>query len=360
MVFLFVKGTATSGVERLVAGAQIAAARDTLARLRSFVDAGDIVIATANAELAADFSAQGLRVELDPPDLNFHFGARLAALSDHCPARAALYIGGGSGALMGTADWRHMAERILKERDHAITNNYFSCDLIAWTPADATRRIPPPELDNDLAFRLGTLGGLQVSVLPKNAATQLDIDTPTDLMTLSLHPGVGPALHGLLQSAQLDMTRVAKIRALLRDPRSHLLISGRVSAGMMQFLEQATPCQWRVFSEERGMRASGRQARGEVRSLLGYYLEGQSPASFFSSLATLANGLVMDSRVLFAHRQLRPSIDDRFNSDLIQPGRIADPFIRDFTMAARDASIPVLLGGHSLVSGGMYGLVESR
>ena len=39
--------------------------------------------------------------------------------------------------------------------------------------------------------------------------------------------------------------------------------------------------------------------------------------------------------------------------DLLLAHRIADPWLRDLTTAARDAAIPVLLGGHSLVGPGI-------
>ena len=107
------------------------------------------------------------------------------------------------------------------------------------------------------------------------------------------------------------------------------------------------------------MRASGRQARGEVRSLLGYYLDAVGLEPFFVALATMAQAFLLDSRVLFAHRGLWPSAADRFHSDLRQPEQIVDPFVRDLTAAAMAAPVPVIMGGHSLVSGGMYALVEA-
>jgi hypothetical protein len=38
---------------------------------------------------------------------------------------------------------------------------------------------------------------------------------------------------------------------------------------------------------------------------------------------------------------------------------ITDPFLRDLTAGALAAPIPVLLGGHALVSGGLMALVQS-
>lgn len=107
------------------------------------------------------------------------------------------------------------------------------------------------------------------------------------------------------------------------------------------------------------MRASGRQARGEVRSLLGYYLEAVGLDRLFETLATMGQAVFLDNRVIFAHRRIWPSAADRFNSDLRQPAQIADPFVRALTEAAMAAPVPVIMGGHSLVSGGMYALIDA-
>ena len=358
-LFLFVKGTGRSDVERLVADAQLAASLDTLERVRAIPEIGARVVATANAEFAARAAALGAQIEMDPPGEEFHWGKRLAALVDQYAADAPLYIGGGSGTLMTSDDWRAVAQRVLQSPNSVVTNNYYSCDFAAWSPGSALRQIDPPELDNDLAFRLGERAGLPVAALPKNAATQLDIDTPTDLLTIPFHPAVGRNLRDYLSRARLDTTRAEKLKSLLGNRDATVLIAGRVSASMALFLERATRCQWRIFSEERGMRASGREARGEARSLLGDHLERAGMRDFFATLARLADAAVIDSRVLFAHQRLQPPAIDRFNSDLLRAEGIATPFIREFTLAARDAAIPILLGGHSLVSGGMYALAEA-
>ena len=358
-LFLFVKGTAPSDVERLVADAQLAASLDTLERARAVTEIGTLVVATANAEFAARAAALGARIELDSPREDFHWGKRLSALVDRYAAQTPLYIGGGSGALMSTDDWRAVAQRALQQPNLVVTNNYYSCDFAAWSPGAALRQIEPPELDNDLAYRLGERAGLEIAALPKNAATQLDIDTPTDLLSISFHPGVGKNLRAFLDGAPLDTTRTQRVLSVLGNYSATALMAGRVSAAMPLWLERETRCQWRIYSEERGMRASGRQARGEARSLLGYFLEQRDARSFFAALARLADAAVIDSRVLFAHHRLHPSAEDRFSSDLLLAEQIGDSFIREFTHAAREASIPILLGGHSLVSGGMYALVEA-
>jgi hypothetical protein len=190
-LFLFVKGIAHSQVERLVVDAQLAASLDTLERVRAIPEFGALVVATANEEFAARAAALGAQVEIDPPGAGFHWGKRLASLVAKHAAKVPCYIGGGSGVLMTPDDWRAMVKQVLQHPNRVVTNNYYSCDFLAWSPGTALRMIDPPELDNDLAFRLGERAGLQVVALPKTAATQLDIDTPTDVLTLSFHPAVG-------------------------------------------------------------------------------------------------------------------------------------------------------------------------
>jgi hypothetical protein len=63
--------------------------------------------------------------------------------------------------------------------------------------------------------------------------------------------------------------------------------------------------------------------------------------------------------VIFAHRGLWPSASDRFFSDLRRPAQVRDPFVRALTEAAMIAPVPVIMGGHSLVAGGMYVLIEA-
>ena len=49
---------------------------------------------------------------------------------------------------------------------------------------------------------------------------------------------------------------------------------------------------------------------------------------------------------------------DRFHADLLMDAQVEDPFLRAFTAAARTAPVPVVLGGHSLVAGGLAALLE--
>jgi hypothetical protein len=119
-----------------------------------------------------------------------------------------------------------------------------------------------------------------------------------------------------------------------------------------------------VLVEERGLRiasaaaALGRPNRRPPRSLLGELLDRDGPASLGSHVAALADGALVDARVLLAHRlgadeRAWPPAEDRFASDLLFAGAIGDPWLRALTAAAAESPVPILLGGHSLVGPGL-------
>ncbi len=354
---IFVGATRESATEALIADAQEAAARDLLERIATCPDFSEPIVATSSTEFARSIDGHSARIVVD--EGNFHFGRTLATLIERFDVRHAFYVGGGAAPLISPAELGQVAELLVRDERCLVANNFFSADFVGFTPAGAIREIDLPAIDNDLAYRLQRTAGFRNIPLPRSAATQMDIDTPTDLLVLSVHPGVGPHLSSFLASAGLDTERIRTVGRYLTDPKSEVIVSGRVGSPVLAFLETELACRTRVFSEERGMRASGREARGEVRSLLGFHLSAVGPRRFFENLGELGNAAFIDSRVVFNHLGLNPSPSDRFNSDLLRPDNIHDPDVRDFTAAALEAPIPVVLGGHSLVSGGLWVLAEA-
>jgi hypothetical protein len=107
------------------------------------------------------------------------------------------------------------------------------------------------------------------------------------------------------------------------------------------------------------MAAAKRDRSGRAHSLLGYHLAQVGSRRFFEELTSLADCAFIDTRVLAAHAGAMPSRADRFLSDLGRAQEIEDPFLQEFTEAALRAPLPVLLGGHSLMSGGLMALTEA-
>lgn len=356
VLFLFVGTRWASPVEAMLSGAYQAIALDTIARAREAGAFERIVVATNSTEFAR--LAQCLPVEVDLDDGMFHFGQRLRGLVHRYRPPRVFYLGAGSGPLLTADDLASAARLLACSENTAISNNYFSADMVGYTPAAAIEDIELPANDNDLPYRLVRQAGLRHVALPRGAGTMIDVDTPTDLAVLRLHPGAGPHTHSFLATAALDSIPLAATLPILRDPSRQIVVAGRVSQAVWARLEDDFRCGVRVYAEERGMRASGREARGEVRSLLGFLLEEAGPHAFFQHLAELGQAAFLDSRVLFHHCHWNPSAADRFYSDLLDAESISDARVREFTRAARRAPIPVVLGGHSLVSGGLWVLAD--
>ena len=107
------------------------------------------------------------------------------------------------------------------------------------------------------------------------------------------------------------------------------------------------------------MVASGRQVNGQARSLLGAYLAQVGMERFFQTLEEWSDAMFWDNRVVLAHFGLWPSAEDRYASDLGWVDQVEEPLLRDLTARAQASPIPIILGGHSLVSGGLMALVEA-
>ncbi|OQY19328.1 MAG: hypothetical protein B6I34_09685 [Anaerolineaceae bacterium 4572_32.1] len=360
ILFLLVGGRGRSEIEQAVDGAHRAAARDLLELLLRTELVDQAVVATDDPAWGDTLADLPVKVELDRPDEPFHFGRRLARLIERYGAQRVLYSGGASAPLLSFERWAEMLIRLGEAERLVVTNNIHSCDWLGFTSAaEMLPLIAQEASDNALAWIMAHEKGLPVESLPASAATRFDLDTPLDLLIAQRHPDIGPHLRRFLDGLGWESPQLEGVLAEMEREGGNLAVVGRVSAVAWAELERATHCWVRVFAEERGMRASGRQERGEARSLLADYLELVGVESFFAELAELTNGVLFDNRVILAARGLWPSALDRFNSDLYRWDKIKEPFLRRFTQAAAEARVPVVLGGHSIVAGGLMALVES-
>jgi hypothetical protein len=151
--------------------------------------------------------------------------------------------------------------------------------------------------------------------------------------------------------------RLGAVRAVVADPRAEIVVTGRTSPDALAWLARAGAARTRALVEERGLRTSVAGQRPPA-SVLGELLDRDGPRALGTLLARLGDAAIVDTRVLLAHRlgadeRAWPVPEDRFASDLLLHERIADPWLRDLTRAASDASIPIVLGGHTLVGPGI-------
>jgi hypothetical protein len=351
---VFLGGLGGSPIEEMVCAAKTAATLDSLeAALASGAFAGAIV-ATDIPSLHVDVRSVATDIDQGP----FRFGSRLADLIRRNRLESVVYLGGGSVPLFKEDDFAALACG-LERRETGITNNVFSSDLVAFPVGEATlAAIESLERDNALARALTEGAGLTHQELPRTLATQMDIDAPTDLAVLSLARLGGRRLQEYLATLDIDVSRYRRVLPLFLDTKAQIVVAGRVGSHAWQYLERETACRVRMLAEERGLEAEGRAQDGTARSLLGFYLQSAGIERFFTALAELGDAAFIDTRVLLAHLRIDPGREDRFLSDLGHWQEVGDSFLREFTQAATAASIPVLLGGHSLMSGGLMALNE--
>jgi hypothetical protein len=318
----------------------------------------------AEDHLAAFRQAGADAVELvaGPPD-DTPFGTRLRALVRPLGRRGAVILGSGALSLARPADRRAFVAIARTGARVALANDRYSADAVAVGRADLLSGVPPGlEADNGLPRWLAGVG-VRVADLRQRWRLLVDVDSPLDLVLVGL---AGGRVAALIASASKELpldrarTALAAVATIMSDSGAELLVAGRTSARSLGWLERRTACRVRALVEERGLRSAsaGPPNRRLPASVLGSLLDRDGPEALGTVLAGLADGAVIDTRVLLAHRlgpaeERWPSPEDRFASDLLLPELVADPWLRVLTEAAAGAPIPIVLGGHTPVGPGL-------
>ncbi len=293
------------------------------------------------------------------------FGGRLRRLVAELQPAGLVVLGAGSIPLATTGDREAFVRAAAADEPGALANHRSSADVVAISRAgEVLAAVPDLASDNALPRWLAEAAAIRVGDLASRRRLAVDVDSPLDLVLLDGVRGA-PRLPGPDgASADAVRSRLAALRSLATDPGAELLVAGRTSAGDLRWLERQTRSRTRALVEERGLRTSaagaqlGRPNRRPPRSVLGELLDRDGPASLGRHVAAISDGALIDSRVLLAHRLgadegAWPPAEDRFASDLLLPERVGDPWLRELTAAARDAGVPILLGGHGLVGPGV-------
>jgi len=330
----------------------------TLDTVSKFCAAGldQVVLATNHDALAEEAARLGARI-FHTGGAPFHFGRSLLEAVRRSGADAVIYLSGAALPLIGREEIDFILGALRSDEPTVVVNNVQSVDLVAWRPAARLERVEPPENDNLLGWLLRETGMERV-LLPNSAAVNFDLDTPTDYMILALSGKGGPRIRAALREAAWPDERLRAAADVLAAELPEVALIGRVGSAIMEHFNRNLPVRLRVFSEERGMKALGREAAGLVRSVVADLVEDLGPERFFGRLSETCDAVFFDTRVLFANRGRRVSEWDRFQSDLGAVERIVDPFVQRFTRAAAACSVPVVLGGHSVVSGGLWVLAD--
>lgn len=356
-VVIFEGTAAASPVEEMIIRVRQALLHDNLEKLSRIGQVGRIFLITNNPALAGMARATGTEIILNRqhPD-SFHFGRELKKLVLAQDLKKVFYLSGAGCPLITVAELEEICGKLAGRSSLLYTNNVQSADIIAFTVPEGFADANLPDMDNSLAMTLRDRCGMELELMPQTLGLMFDLDTPADILVLGAGPFAGPRARAVLDELTLDYSRLERAKAVLGDSYQDVVLIGRVGAPIIERLNALLKLRLRVFSEERGMKALGRLDSGTVVSLLGFLIEQAGLELFFEYLAQVACCAFIDSRVLFAHYKYNFTDRERYLSDLGLWEQIEHPWLKKFTRLAVQCPIPVLLGGHSLVSGSLWAL----
>ena len=334
----------------MVSSGREASACDLIQSLQS---SASTLVVVCSPDLTNVFESLGAQVIAIGDVREFHFGKILKRIIRKYDLESVVYFGSGSGTLLSTAQLADIVSFAQRVEAAALFNNFYSCDFAVFTDTSSLLRLPLPERDNGVGFVLAD-SGVNCHSLPRSLESQFDLDTPIDLLLLKEAGRGGPQLREFLARQSFSHPSLQQVTEFLIDRTALVYLVGRVSPVTWQAFEQQVACRTAGIIEGRGMKA---YADRQPPVLSNLFREGGFGA-FFNALENSADAAVIDSRPFLAINGALPSPHERFSSDLYRVSELADPVWIEFTQRALDCSIPILLGGHSLVSGGLYLLSE--
>jgi len=348
-----------SKVEEMMVRVRQAALLDNLEKMNHVPYLDRIYLYTNRPELVDPAKNLGAEVSLNSTAADdFHFGRELqAAIKEHDLDRVFCLNGAGS-PLIKIEEINMICHKLLNSEQFVYTNNTQSVDLIAFTVPEEIERVELPAMDNSLAMTLRDQLGLSMELMPHTLGLLFDIDTPSDLLVLGAGPFAGPHTRAALKSLDFNYENLDQAKAVLQEEYEDIVLIGRVGAPIIERLNALLKLRLRVFSEERGMKSLGRIESGAVVSLLGLLIDHAGLETFFNYLARVARCAFIDSRVLMYHYHYDFNDQQRFLSDLGLWQEIEHPWLKEFTRLAVESPIPIILGGHSLISGSLWALTD--
>ncbi|MBN1859457.1 hypothetical protein JW848_09665 [Candidatus Bipolaricaulota bacterium] len=338
--------------QRLVERARLAVLSGHITSLRNAgVDV--VAVATDSVSLVRQQLEQRPDRWIPTPHVGFDFGETLKQAISSLSLSACIYMGSGAGVFLRPGDYDALVAWARHSPVGVLLNNLYSTDFASIAQARHLLKLQLPQSDNALGMAL-TDQGVPCRSLPRNLRTQYDIDTPIDVLLLGATTWRSETFRAACEQ-NVDMSSIDAVLDTLTDRSGRLWLYGRVNPATWAWFQDKTACQTAGVIEGRGLRSyKGSSAGGAVPCVSGSLFSKGGWDSFFDSLAGHASAAILDTRPLLPIGSGAASTADRFRSDLLQAERIDNRGWKAFTLAAREASLPLLLGGHNLMSGGLY------
>lgn len=348
---LFHAPLGVSPAARLVERGRWASGRG-LARTLRAAGLSEVYLVTPDPACCPD--SEGLVTFVRSSATGFRFGDVLAQMCADLRLDGVLYFGSGAGGLLREVDIAPLIEFAAGDEPRALLNNFYSCDFCAISQPQAALAARLPEIDNPLGFYLAD-AGIPCFGLARTVETQFDIDTPADLLVLARSDRGGDDLRVCCAGIESRHPFLDLALEILTDRSATTTLVGRLSPATWSRFEREVACRTSALVEGRGMRSGGSDRVPWLRQAV----QQEGADVFFARLARSCDAAWIDSRPILGAPVSHPPADERFASDLFLVDEIRDPLWRSFTEAALRSPIPVVLGGHSVVSGDLYLAAEA-
>ncbi|MDB5083221.1 MAG: hypothetical protein JWN30_107, partial [Bacilli bacterium] len=278
---------------------------------------------------------------------------------------ACIVVGGGALPLASLVELEQLYHTVTDHANRVVVNNFLSPDVIGWNPVHAIDVVQECDMDNQLGAKLRDIAGLAFQLLPARPGYAFDLDVVRDVQIMAYSGLAGQHFmrrweqDPLLQTGYQTLTdfwhQLEAVRTQTgRSPQ--LLLAGRVGPEIVARLRGLY--RTRVFSEERGMKGLGFEAKGYVRSFVADVWRELGGAWILRSWAGMTDAAVVDTRVLQAALGITAEAEDRLWADVGEWQRVQHPLLRQITQELSESPFPLMTGGHSIVSSGLQVLLK--
>ena len=188
--------------------------------------------------------------------------------------------------------------------------------------------------------------------MPVSLGSVFDIDTPNDFAILSKITNNSGNIGNYISNSIFKNIDLNKFIKVLSSKSSEIFVYGRINPLNLYMAEKNIPCKIRFLSEERGLKIRGKASS----SLLKYFFKSENFDNLFKLFENICDGGIFDTRIIFSLFAGEYEQEDVYLSDMKIWQKIKNPFIKFFTKKIAESKIPIILGGHSVVNGGLMAL----
>lgn len=291
-------------------------------------------------------------VIFEKTEKNFNFGKYLLKIINKYSLDKIFYFGAGSCYLLKTDELKFISENTVKGQ--FISNNPISSDFISFSSSDLNNEIILnfPNIDNYFSSYLMNTTPLKYIKMPVSLGSIFDIDTPNDFAILSKITNNSCRIGNYMSNNIFKNIDLDKLLKILSSKSNEIFVYGRINPLNLYIAERDIPCKIRFLSEERGLKIRGKASA----SLLKHVFNSENFDNFFKLFENICSAGIFDTRVIFSLFAGKYDQEDVYLSDMKMWEKINNPFIKSFTKKISESKVPIILGGHSVVNGGLMAL----